>query len=198
MLRTVVITLLVASACKKDGPAQALAPTVVETAGVLHAVRCGDVTAEFLGDDPGDGAPKTFGANALRFRFGDNTVLPFMPDGVLEFTDWRFEVFSPTCETVALQQAHYGPLIIFKRADLRAVLERKLKPTVLEPKKTETAAVISDVLWKSGDALEFTASCCGGAEVYAASLTAAPKVIFSAPEAPHGVRRKGATFEVVP
>ena len=194
--------------CKKDvapvaPKAPALSPRELSLDGAYHAVACGAVTALWSGNpdalkDLPQPAPKTFGVESLALTFSDGTSKGFAPTGQVFFNDWRFDIFSPDCATVALAVDHFGPYHVVKTAELRSYLEGKTKPVVvLAPQKD--AMVHSDLVWRDAHTFEFTASCCGGAQVYQAQVKdGAVEKIFDAPAAPKGLKRVGTKYEVVP
>lgn len=166
-------------ACKKDPPPPApppLAPKELALDGAYHAIACGPVTAvwsgssEVLKDLPTQPAPKSFGVESLAFRFADGTSKGFTPSGQLFFSDWRFDIFTPDCSAVALQVDHYGPYHLVKLAELRGYLEGRLKPVAVQALNEKDSMVHSDGRWASNEIFEFTASCCGGAQVFHAAL----------------------------
>jgi hypothetical protein len=200
-------------ACKKDSPAEvvkapvaalALSPKELAVDGAYHAIACGPVTALWAGKadalkDLPQPAPKSFGVESLSFKFADGTSKGFAPTGQIFFNDWRFEIFSPDCSTVALQTDHYGPYHLVKTADLRGYLEGKNKPVVVQAPTEKDAMVLSDGRWLSPESFEFTASCCGGAQVFqAAAADGTVKKVFEAAVAPKGLKRVGASYEVIP
>ena len=166
-------------ACKKDPPpkpALALSPQEVSLEGEYHAIACGPVTAVWSGHaealkDLPQPAPKTFGVESLRFKFADGTSKGFAPTGQMFFNDWRFEIFSPDCSALALQVDHYGPYHLVKTGELRGYLEGKSKPVVVQALNEKDAMVHSDGKWSSAGTFEFTASCCGSAQVFQAALS---------------------------
>ena len=98
-----------------------------------HAVACGVVTVVWSGNpdalkDLPQPAPKSFAVESLAFKFADGTSKGFAPKGQVFFNDWRFEVFSPDCATVALLTDHFGPYHVVKTAELRGYLEGRVKP----------------------------------------------------------------------
>lgn len=196
-------------ACKKDPPVEvvkppALSPKEVPVDGALHALGCGPVTAIWTGNADAlealpQPAPKSFGVESLAFRFADGSTKGFAPTGQVFFNDWRFDIFAPDCLTVALQVDHYGPYHLVKTAELRAYLEGKAKPVVVQALNEKTSMVHADGRWVTPESFEFTASCCGGAQVFQASAKdGALKKVFDAPVAPKGLMRAGAGYEVIP
>lgn len=200
-------------ACKKDPPAEvakapvaapALAPKEVPMDGAYHAIACGPVTAVWSGSadalkDLPQPAPKSFGVESLRFRFADGTSKGFAPTGQVFFNDWRFEIFAPDCSAVALQTDHYGPYHLVKLADLRGYLEGRLKPVHVQALNEKESMVHSEGRWVSAQRFEFTASCCGGAQVFQAALAdGSLERVFDAPSAPKGLKRVGSGYEVIP
>lgn len=191
--------------CKKDAPPPppppAEAPHEVTVEGVFHAVKCGGVTALWSGADGNmpAGAPKSFGAESLAFRFSDGVTEGFKPTGQLFFSDWTFDIFSPDCEFAVLQGDHFGPLHVVATSQLRQYLRGELKPTVVEAPKGADAAVYSQVRWNSGAQFEFVASCCGGAQAFRVNAKdGAVTKLFEAKEAPKGVRRGATGWEATP
>lgn len=190
------------SGCKgapAPSPPPPAAPIEVEVDGTLHAVRCGDVTAEWLGTAPDAPAPKAFGVESLRFRFKDGAVRPFKPSGALEFSDWSFEVFSPDCAYAVLLVERFGPYAAVKTPALAAFLEGG--GGAVELKHGDAAARVHSALrFVSPTEVEFQAACCGGVDVVRAAVDGAGKraVVFSAPEAPRGLRHTERGYEVAP
>ncbi|MEW6434893.1 MAG: hypothetical protein AB1730_25615 [Myxococcota bacterium] len=207
MRRGLALALLLSlSACKKEAPpappapAPRLAPAEVAVDGAYHAVACGAVTAVFSGNAEALPAnpppPKSYGVESLAFRFADGSSKGFAPTGQLFFSDWRFDIFSPDCEWVALLTDHYGPYHLVKTAELAGYLTGKVKPVVVRA-AGETASVHSDGAWTGDGAFEFFASCCGGAKVLKATTAGAVTTVFEATEAPNGLRRVRGGYEVV-
>lgn len=169
-------------ACKKDPappappPVPAQAPKELALDGAYHAIACGPVTAVWSGssasleDLPTQPAPKAFGVESLAFRFADGSTKGFTPTGQLFFSDWRFDIFTPDCSAVALQVDHYGPYHLVKLAELRGYLEGRLRPVAVQALNEKDAMVHSEGHWVSSERFEFTASCCGGAQVFQAAL----------------------------
>lgn len=203
--------LLSLAACKKDPPPQApptpaapkLSPAEVTLEGAYHAVACGAVTAVFSGNAEALAAlpanpppPKSYGVESLAFRFADGTSKGFAPTGQLFFNDWRFELFSPDCQWVALLTDHYGPYHLVRTADLQGYLAGTVKPVVVQV-TGDTASVLSDGAWTGDGTFEFFASCCGGVRVFQASTQGELKQVFEAAEAPGGLRRVRGGYEVV-
>lgn len=212
MRRGLALALLLSfTACKKDAPPAApppapapkLAPAEVMVDGAYHAVACGAVTAVFSGNAEALQAlpanpppPKSYGVESLAFRFADGSSKGFAPTGQLFFNDWRFDVFSPDCQWVALLTDHYGPYHLVKTADLAGYLAGKVKHVVVQA-AGETASVHSDGAWTGDGAFEFFASCCGGAKVLKATTAGAVTTVFEAAAAPNGLRRVRGGYEVV-
>ena len=107
---------------------------------------------------------------SLSFKFADGTSKGFAPQGQVFFNDWRFDIFSPDCSAVALQVDHYGPYHLVKTADLRGYLEGRVKPVSAQALNEKDSMVHSDGRWSSANVFEFTASCCGGAQVFQAAI----------------------------
>ena len=196
-------------ACKKEAPAVVaappLAPQEVTLAGAYHAVSCGPVTAVWSGNadalkDLPQPAPRAYGVESLSFKFADGTSKGFAPEGQVFFSDWRFDIFSPDCSAVALQVDHYGPYHLVKTAELRGYLEGRVKPVAAQALNEKDSMVHSDGRWSSTKVFEFTASCCGGAQVFHAALDQGGSLerVFDAPVAPKGLRRVGERYEVIP
>jgi hypothetical protein len=208
MKKFLVAAAIALGACKKEPPppppAPALTPAEVNVERALHAVACGAVTAVWTGDaellkDLPQPAPKTYAVESLAFKFADGSSKGFVPRGQVLSEDWRFEIFSPDCATVALLTDHYGPYHVVKTAELRGYLEGRSKPLEVMPKGSTTAQVLSDLVWRDQETFEFAASCCGGAEVFKASTRdGALERIFFIPSAPHGLRRVGTKWEAKP
>lgn len=207
MRLALVASLVLFAACRKDAPppppqAPALSPKEVAVEGAYHAIACGAVTAVWSGNadalkDLPQPAPKNFGVESLAFRFADGTSKGFAPTGQVFFSDWRFGIFSPDCSMVALLTDHYGPYHLVPTADLRGYLEGRVKPVVVQAKGEKETPVHGEATWVSPNELEFTASCCGGAEVFHAKADGTLSSVFKAAEAPKGVRRGAGGWEVV-
>lgn len=202
-------SLLALAGCRKEVPpappvAPKLAPAEVTVEGAYHAVACGPVTAVWSGSaealqDLPPPAPKRFGVESLAFRFADGTRQGFTPQGQLFFSDWQFDVFSADCAWVALLVDRFGPYHLVKVAELRGYLEGQVKPVVVQALEAKEALVHGDGRWTADGQLEFTASCCGGAQVFVARpADGALTRVFEAASAPRGVRRAAAGWEVVP
>lgn len=209
-LELLVAVLISLSACKKDPPppppvvAPLVTPSEVNVEGSLHAVACGAVTALWSGNpdalkDLPQPAPKSFAVESLSFKFADGSSKGFAPRGQVFFNDWRFEIFSPDCSMVALLTDHFGPYHVVKTAELRGYLEGRVKPVQVQALSEKDALVHQNLVWKDASKFEFTASCCGGAQVFTASTKDGSRErIFDAPAAPKGLRRVGTKYEVVP
>ena len=198
MKRLLVPLLLLAAACPKS----AAYPVEVKLDGALYAEKCGEVTAEWLGTPPEAGTPRSFGTEALRFRFTD-TVLPFEPPGQLSFSDWSYEVFSPDCQHVLLLQDSAGPYHLVALSQLRQYLKGGSPLAVIQrPAAADApAAIHNSQRWISATDFEFFASCCGGTDVYRGTVTAPTELqrVFSAASAPKGLRRTTeGGYEAVP
>lgn len=192
-------------ACKKEAPAPLVVPQEVALAGAYHAISCGPVTAVWSGTadalkDLPQPAPKSFGVESLSFKFPDGTSKGFAPTGQVFFNDWRLDIFAPDCSAVALQVDHYGPYHLVKTADLRGYLEGRVKPVAAQALNEKDSMVHSDGRWSSAKVFEFTASCCGGAQVFHAAIDRGGSLerVFDAPVAPKGLRRVGEKYEVIP
>lgn len=189
-------------ACKNERPAVAAppAPTVVTVPGVYHAVKCGEVTAQWSGsgDDlptEGPAVPKSYGVTGLAFRLPDGTTTAFTPKGTLFGPDWSFDIFSSDCSSVALLEDHYGPYTVLPT---KALATMKGTP-VSAPVVGQTAPVLGQWTWTGPSTFEFVASCCGGARVLRgdASSPATLATIFEAENVPSGVRRGAGGWEVI-
>ena len=210
MPRFLVVAALLLGACKKDPPppppppAPALSPAEVNVEGALHAVACGAVTAVWSGNpdalkDLPQPAPKSFAVESLAFKFADGTSKGFAPKGQVFVNDWRFEVFSPDCATVALLTDHFGPYHVVKTAELRGYLEGRVKPLQVQALSEKDALVHADLFWRDASSFEFSASCCGGAQVFKASTKdGSLERVLDVASAPKGLRRVGVKWEAVP
>lgn len=206
------VAVAVLAGCKKDppppvapaAPVPALRPAEVSLDGAYHAMQCGAVTAVWSGSAEGlkdlaQPAPKAFGVESLAFHFADGTKKGFAPTGQLFFSDWRFDLFSPDCQYAALLVDHYGPYHVVKVADLRGYLEGRVKPVQVQALGEKESLVHGDATWGPGPSLEFSASCCGGAQVFRADVkTGSLERLLDAPAAPKGVRRLVSGWQVVP
>lgn len=210
-MRLLLLSLVLLSACKKEPTpvtppvvkAPALSPAEVTLEGAFHAVACGAVTAVWSGSAEAlkelpQPAPKSFGVESLAFKFADGTSKGFAPTGQVFFNDWRFDVFSPDCSTVALLTDHYGPYHVVKTDQLRGYLEGKVKPVSVQALHEKESLVHADLAWRDGETFEFVASCCGGAQVFAAGKDGSLNRVLDVPSAPKGVRRVGTKWEAVP
>lgn len=212
-MRVLLVVLVVLAGCKKEPPPApapspmappALRPLEVSLDGAYHAMQCGAVTAVWSGSDAElpnlpPPAPKAYGVESLAFHFADGTKKGFAPTGQLFFSDWRFDVFSPDCQLVALLTDHYGPYHLVKVADLRGYLEGRVRPVSVQALGEKEALVHGDAAWGPGPSLEFSASCCGGAQVFRADVkTGSLERLLDAPAAAKGVRRLASGWEVVP
>jgi len=106
-------------------------------------------------------------------------AVPYQPSGEVFENDRDPVAYSPDCKWVLMLQDHYGPYHLLEVAgSAKAIIG------------IDGGSVHSDARWISATELEFFASCCGGVEVYRASVTRpAPQRVYFAPEAPHGIRR---------
>jgi hypothetical protein len=212
-MRVLLVVLAVLAGCKKDSPppaapgaapAPALRPAEVILDGAYHAMQCGPVTAVWSGSDAAlkdlpQPAPKAFGVESLAFHFADGSKKGFAPTGQLFFSDWRFDLFSPDCQYVALLADHFGPYHLVKVGELRGYLEGKVKPVHVQALGEKEALVHADAAWGPGPSLEFSASCCGGAQVFRSDVKSGSlERLLDAPAAPKGVRRMASGWEVVP
>lgn len=212
-MRVLLVVVAILAGCKKDPApplatpvtsAPALRPAEVTLDGAYHAMQCGAVTAVWSGSDEAlkdlpQPAPKAFGVESLAFHFADGTKKGFAPTGQVFFSDWRFDLFSPDCEYAALLVDHYGPYHVVKVADLRGYLEGKVKPVQVQALGEKESLVHGDAAWGPGPSLEFSASCCGGAQVFRADVkTGSLERLLVAPSAPKGVRRLVTGWQAVP
>lgn len=207
-MRALLVVLVALAGCKKEPPpppvAPALRPTEATLDGAYHAMQCGAVTAVWSGSDAAlsnlpQPAPKAYGVESLAFHFADGTKKGFAPSGQVFFSDWRFDVFSPDCQLVALLADHYGPYHLVKVAELRGYLEGRVKPVHVQALGEKEALVHGDAAWGPGNALEFSASCCGGAQVFRADPASGSLTrLLDAAAAPKGVRRLATGWEVTP
>lgn len=205
------IALVFALVCCKRAPAPAPPPVAVVQKPALgvHEERCGDVLArwtvdqkeldELRADSPNVVFNEAVAVKRLDFVFADGTTRAF--DGSqLNFSDWQFSIFSPSCKRVALLIGHFGPIHVVEVKALAGYLAAKSLPVVLgAPVNAGTAQVLSNLVWKGDDHLTYTGSCCGGAEVFDADvISGRTERIFFAPSAPHGIRQTAQGYEVVP
>jgi hypothetical protein len=207
-MRFALVLCLALAACKKEKEkvpeAPKLSPKEVEVENAYHAVACGPVTAIWAGNaealkDLPQPAPKTFGVESLSFRFADGTSKGFAPRGQVFFNDWRFDVFSPDCSQVALLNDHFGPYAVVKVSDLRGYLSGKVKAVEVQALSEKEALVHADLVWTDATHFEFSASCCGGAQVFKADTKdGSLERLLDAPAAPKGVRKVKGKYEVVP
>jgi hypothetical protein len=192
------VLLLSCAACASVPTA---APTELPTqgAGVLKAISCGAVTAQWLGK-PADEGPALYGAESLEFTVPGGAVLPFKPTGSLNFSDWSSEVFSPGCGWVLLLQDRFGPYHLVKLERLAAYLGGGPADAVVETRTPSgEAQVHSEQLWRAPDTFEYFASL-GGDVAVVRGKVAKPElraVIFETKDAPKGIRRTADGFEAV-
>lgn len=212
LLWALCVAVVVSFGCKKESAptpvaapaAPKLSPQEVNVDGAYHAVACGAVTAVWAGSaeslkDLPQPAPKAYGVESLSFKFADGTNKGFAPTGQLFFNDWRFDVFSPDCQLIALQQDHFGPYVVVKVEQLRGFLQGQVKGTDVHALSEKDALVHGNLLWVDATHFEFTAECCGGAQAFKANaLDGSLERVFDAAQAPKGVRRVNGKYEVVP
>ena len=74
-----------------------------------------------------------------------------------------------------------------KTADLRGYREGTVKPVAAQALNEKDAMVHSDGRWVSGKVFEFTASCCGGVQVFEAAIDQGGTL-----------ERAGASYKVIP
>lgn len=206
-MRFALVLCLALVACKKEKAPElppSLSPKELTVEKTYHAVACGPVIALWAGNDDAlkdmpAPAPKTFGVESLSFRFADGSTKGFAPRGQVFFNDWRFDIFSPDCSQVALLTDHYGPYEVVKVADLRGYLSGKVKPVEVQALSEKDALVHADLVWVDPTHFEFSASCCGGAQVFKADTKdGSLERLLDAPTAPKGVRKVNGKYEVVP
>lgn len=205
------MALVLGLVCCTRAPAAAPPPVAVAAKPALgvHEERCGEVTArwtvdqkeldELRAESPKVVFNEAVAVKRLDFVFADGTTRAF--DGSqLNFSDWQFSIFSPSCKRVALLVGHYGPIHVVEVKALAGYLAAKNVPVSLgAPVNGSAAQVLSDLVWKGDDHLTYTASCCGGAEVFDADvISGRTERIFFAPSAPHGIRQTATGYEVVP
>ncbi len=164
-------------------------------------MSCDDIIAVWAG--PADAPePKRFAAEGLSFRFADGGAVAWSPEGQLFGPDYDVEIFSPDCAWVLLPSDHYGPYRLVRRAELEQALRgQSAMASVAAPvDRGEPARVHSFARWVSPGEVEFQASCCGGAEVWRATVASpkSPRRVFFAASAPHGLRAIDGGFEVAP
>ncbi|MBL9038539.1 MAG: hypothetical protein JNG84_08515 [Archangium sp.] len=215
-----VIALGLASSCTCSAPtppAPAVArvaphPVELTDTGAFHAVRCGDVVAQWTGDRAALEALRTEAPNARFEKSLTMTSLMFaLDDGGVTLADLSkvagtndsraFDIFSPDCQHVALLLDRAGPYLVVRTADLLPFFTNQARPRrVVRPVLDGgVLGVLHEASWLDADTLEFTHSCCGGAEVFRASVaTGDVKSTFFAPSAPHGIRTGDGGYEVVP
>ncbi len=161
----------------------------------LPSERCGDVTAEWLGEV--DDVATFF--TGLTFRFGDGSVAAFKPSGEVFPPDWPKAVFAPDCGHAALPLDHYGPLALVPTPKLREFLASGQGAVVAQADAgTGPAQVLGDVRWADARHVEFTASCCGGASAWRASVQGGVEQLFFAASAPSGLERLDGGYRVRP
>ena len=190
MRTAIAFACLALAACKKEPPPVPAppplpkTPTVVKTDGTLHAVQCGAVVAEWMGEAQG--------VTSLRFRLADGKTQDFQPAGSLEVADWTFDIFSSDCARLALAQDHFGPYHVVKLDGLKAYLEGGSPEAIVEKKGEGGAQMVhSDFRWVGNDRVAFVAAGGGGAEAFEASVAAPEKLerTYFAGNAPKGIHR---------
>lgn len=210
MARLCIVLVLGVASCTR-APAVAPPPVAVAAKPALgvHEERCGDVTArwsfdqkeldELRAESPSVVFNEAVAVKRLDFVFADGTTRAF--DGSqLNFSDWQFSIFSPSCKRVALLTGHFGPIHVLELKALAGYLAAKnLAVSLGAPVNGSAAQVLSDLAWKGDDHLTYTASCCGGAEVFDADVVSSrTERIFFAPSAPHGLRKTALGYEALP
>lgn len=134
----------------------------------LLAGTSGTITAHFGGEQPPPGTPVVYGITTLWFTFaGDTHTYAFKPTGVLYFSDWRSDVFSPDGAHVLLLQDHYGPYHVVATQKLKNFLMGRTGPNHILTKSGpshEPAMIHSDGHWVSSREISFVVSCCGTSE----------------------------------
>lgn len=170
-------------------PAAAAAPTVKrsETAGTATAGPAEGLRAELTADQPhGDTsrqtlktitrrsvtaefvgakkplAPLAYSVKELWFRFQDDERrYRFAPEGTLHFSDWSFDIFSPTGAFVLLLQDHYGPYHVVHVSGLREYLLGSRRADQIVGLRSSPAAVHGDARWLSATEFRYSTTCCG-------------------------------------
>ena len=142
----------------------AYADSAVEDLEELKVVYAGPISAHFLGTSE-ELQELEFGVTQLAFRFeGDERYYFFNPEGELYFSDWSFEIFSPTAKYVHLLQDRFGPYHIVQIGRLREYLLESAAPDFVVghgQQDQENAYVHSDAHWVSETEFRYSATCCG-------------------------------------
>ncbi len=134
---------------------------------ILKTTTAGPVTALFGGGGDTE-TPLEFRITHLWFRFaGDDRDYPFKPQGELDFSDGRFEIFSPDGRRVVLKQDRFGPYHIVIVDRLKDYLTGRAMPSDVvgrPPRAGQVAAVHENARWLSAEELEYRLVCCGEPE----------------------------------
>jgi len=127
----------------------------------LRKITARSVTAEFVGARDPSG-PLTYGVKELWFRFeGDERRYRFSPEGTLHFSDWSFDIFSPTGAFVVLLQDRYGPYHVVHVSGLKDYLVGKRQADQIVGHRGTPAAVHGDARWLSATEFSYSTTCCG-------------------------------------
>jgi hypothetical protein len=150
----------------------------------LATARCADTTALFRGHDArklGEHYPVTYDVESLAFRFDAGphagTTIEFEPRGVLYFSDWQLDIFSPDCRRVLLLQDRFGPYHVVAIDRLPDYLLGRAEPEVVLTgcRGCSSAAVHAKARWIDADTLEYETGACGTTEHHRVDLPAKPK-----------------------
>jgi hypothetical protein len=177
-----------------------VSPLDVKINGSLHAVKCPGVTAVFAGkvEEVPSSSPKSYATTGLSFRFDDGKELLFKPNSELNFSDWSFDVFSTDCSMVSILTDHYGPYLLMPIGQLRAYLEGRAIPIVVQAKSSaQNAMVHSQGIFTSTNVFEFVASCCGGAQAYSADTSGKLTLLLDANKAEHGLLKTKSGWDII-
>lgn len=127
----------------------------------LRKITARAVTAEFVGARDPSG-PATYGVKELWFTFeGDDRRYRFAPEGTLYFSDWSFDIFSPTGAFVLLLQDRYGPYHVVHVSHLKEYLLGNRRPDQIVGDRGTPASVHRDARWLSPTEFSYSTTCCG-------------------------------------
>ena len=127
----------------------------------LRKITARSVTAEFVGARDPSG-PATYGVKELWFTFeGDDRRYRFSPEGTLHFSDWSFDIFSPTGAFVLLLQDRYGPFHVVHVSHLKDYLLGNRQADQTVGRRGAPASVHSDARWESPTEFSYSTTCCG-------------------------------------
>ena len=136
----------------------------------LRKITVRSVTAEFVGAKDPSG-PATYGVRELWFTFeGEDRRYRFSPEGTLHFSDWSFDIFSPTGAFVLLLQDRYGPFHVVHVSHLKDYLLGTRRPDQIVGRRGTPVSVHSDARWVSPTEFSYSTTCCGETEEHRHSV----------------------------